>query len=320
MEKLTLAFWRGFWLFPDPPTDGWWLSVSGLCLDASWSLHNVIAWMKVAPFLPRRASQVFIWSLVMVQAYWIMEVYANFTYFHGYSKLFLRTRPWEALCRDPWWIFAALVLFWKIKTQYQMTLKDTISISPRFGLMLLAGVLSVVFFVLDICAVTNTLRLNLPNGINPFWKLSSVFKCLMDCVVLDDFKTALDRLRACKISRIGSFARDTSALHTQKDTDLTRTWEEIESNLQHRSQVTDFDSGPSRSSFRSATEPYTFNLEHAYPRQVHETALSPSSRPPDSWHSSVNDISHPEPTMLGRSCSRLGVPVRNEQGRRYHTM
>lgn len=43
---------------------------------------------------------------------------------------------------------------------------------------------------------------------NPFWKLSFVFKCLTDSVVLDDFKTALDRLRAFKISRLGSFAID----------------------------------------------------------------------------------------------------------------
>jgi hypothetical protein len=45
-------------------------------------------------------------------------------------------------------------------------------------------------------------------GINPFWKLSFIFKCLTDSVVLDDFKTALDRLRAFKITRLGSFAVD----------------------------------------------------------------------------------------------------------------
>jgi hypothetical protein len=57
-------------------------------------------------------------------------------------------------------------------------------------------------------SVTGALSSSLPVGINPFWKLSFIFKCLTDSVVLDDFKTALDRLRAFKMSRLGSFAAD----------------------------------------------------------------------------------------------------------------
>lgn len=57
-------------------------------------------------------------------------------------------------------------------------------------------------------SVTGALSSSLPIGINPFWKLSFVFKCLTDSVVLDDFKTALDRLRAFKLTRLGSFAVD----------------------------------------------------------------------------------------------------------------
>lgn len=57
-------------------------------------------------------------------------------------------------------------------------------------------------------SVTGALSSSLPIGINPFWKLSFVFKCLTDSVVLDDFKTALDRLRAFKITKLGSFAVD----------------------------------------------------------------------------------------------------------------
>jgi hypothetical protein len=72
--------------------------------------------------------------------------------------------------------------------------------------MLVAMLLSIAFLVLDICSVTDAVKSVLPVGINPFWKLSFVFKCLTDSVVLDDFKTALDRLRAYKISRLGSFA------------------------------------------------------------------------------------------------------------------
>lgn len=76
--------------------------------------------------------------------------------------------------------------------------------------MLVAMVLSIAFIVLDVLSVTSVLNSVLPVGINPFWKLSFVFKCLTDSVVLDDFKTALDRLRAFKISRLGSFAIDTN--------------------------------------------------------------------------------------------------------------
>jgi hypothetical protein len=74
--------------------------------------------------------------------------------------------------------------------------------------MLGAMLLSIVFIILDVLSVTSVLSNSLPTGINPFWKLSFVFKCLTDSVVLDDFKTALDRLRAFKISRLGSFAAD----------------------------------------------------------------------------------------------------------------
>lgn len=74
--------------------------------------------------------------------------------------------------------------------------------------MLAAMFLSVCFIILDVLSVTSVLKNALPVGINPFWKLSFVFKCLTDSVVLDDFKTALDRLRAFKISRLGSFAID----------------------------------------------------------------------------------------------------------------
>lgn len=74
--------------------------------------------------------------------------------------------------------------------------------------MLVAMIISVVFIVLDICSVTSALKSALPDGLNPFWKLAMVFKCLTDSVILDDFKTALDRLRAYKMSKLGSFAID----------------------------------------------------------------------------------------------------------------
>lgn len=57
--------------------------------------------------------------------------------------------------------------------------------------MLLAMLLAIIFTLLDILSVTSVLHLG---GLNPFWKLSFVFKGLTDTIILDDFKTALDKI------------------------------------------------------------------------------------------------------------------------------
>ncbi|KAI4621454.1 uncharacterized protein J4E87_006671 [Alternaria ethzedia] len=228
LHKLILGIWQGFWLFFPSPVHAWWLSVAAIFLNASWSLHNVIAWMKIKPFLSKPVSYIFIGTVVLVQPYWVVEIYANFAYFHGVNKIFLKTRPYEALCRDPWWILTTIYLFWVIKTQYELSLKEIVRISPRFGIMLLSMLLSIVFIVLDISTVTEAIKLPGATGINPFWKFAFVFKCLTDSVVLDDFKVALDRLRAFRISRLGSFSGDPSDSRSRNDNNLVATWEEME--------------------------------------------------------------------------------------------
>ena len=55
--------------------------------------------MKIKPFLPRWQSLTFICTVILVQPYWVVEIYANFTYYHNINTVFLHTRPWEALCR-----------------------------------------------------------------------------------------------------------------------------------------------------------------------------------------------------------------------------
>lgn len=66
----------------------------------SWQIHNVVAWIKCKPFLPRQVSLVYIGTVCLAQGYWILEIYANYTYFNGINAhLFPRTRPYEALCR-----------------------------------------------------------------------------------------------------------------------------------------------------------------------------------------------------------------------------
>ncbi|KAI7169432.1 hypothetical protein KC319_g18272 [Hortaea werneckii] len=69
--------------------------------------------------------------------------------------------------------------------------------------------LSIAFIIIDILAVTHVISAkSLPDGINPFWKLAFVFKCLTDTIVLDDFKSALDRLKNYKLEQMGSILSD----------------------------------------------------------------------------------------------------------------
>ncbi|KAJ5776528.1 uncharacterized protein N7511_001539 [Penicillium nucicola] len=194
--ELILAMPNGTFIFPHEPVYGWYLSITAIGLNVSWALHNVIAWMKCKPFLSRKVSIFYIVTVILCFPYWGLEIYANFTYFNNINKIFLKTRPLEPLFRDPWWIFTTVNLFWTIKRQYNFSLFELVKVSPRFGVMLLAMCLSIAFMIVDTCSVTNAFSSLLPVGVEPFWKLSFVFKCLCDTVILDDFKTALDHMRA----------------------------------------------------------------------------------------------------------------------------
>ena len=63
---------------------------------------------------------------------------------------------------------------------------------------------SIIFTLFDILVVTNVLKKALPDGIDPFWQLSTVFKLLTDTMILDDFKSALDRLHAFKMAKFSA--------------------------------------------------------------------------------------------------------------------
>ncbi|KAF2484802.1 hypothetical protein BDY17DRAFT_323629 [Neohortaea acidophila] len=202
--ELIFGTFMGTVIFTNPPTYHWYLSATAIPLNTSWSLHNVIAWIKNKPFLSRRASLFYIITVALAQPYWVVEIVANWLYFGGWSNMFVHTRPFEALFRDPWWVFTICSLFWNIKSRYEFGYLELILVSPRFGVLLGAMILSICFTILDILAVTRVISgSGLPDGINPFWKLSFVFKCLTDTIVLDDFKTALDRLKRYKLSQLG---------------------------------------------------------------------------------------------------------------------
>lgn len=100
LHQLIIAVPNGFFIFFNPPQYGWYLSSTATCMIISWSLHNVIAWMKNKPFLSKNVSRIYIGTIVAAQAYWILEIYANFAYFNGIkATLFPKTRPFEALWR-----------------------------------------------------------------------------------------------------------------------------------------------------------------------------------------------------------------------------
>lgn len=82
-------------------------------------------------------------------------------------------------------------------------------VSPRFALLLATMLIGIAFIIVDVLAVTHVVKgSGLPDGINPFWKMAFAFKCFTDTIILDDFKTALDRLKQFKLQRIGSLPSD----------------------------------------------------------------------------------------------------------------
>jgi uncharacterized membrane protein YfcA len=99
MVQLLLGFWHGTYIFPNAPVYSWYLSATALLLNISWSLHNVISWMKNKPFFGKKASLLYIGTIILVQPYWILEIYADFAYFRHMNDIFVYTRPWEALFR-----------------------------------------------------------------------------------------------------------------------------------------------------------------------------------------------------------------------------
>lgn len=111
-----------------------------------------------------------------------------------------------------------------------MTFREITRISPRFAIMLVTMVISIIFVITDVCSVLGVFSDDIFSSVNPFWKLATIFKCLTDVVVLDDFKTALDRLRAFQMSRITTFSSSTGDRNTVYHGTLKTVWEEFEPN------------------------------------------------------------------------------------------
>ncbi|KAI2864102.1 hypothetical protein CBS76997_11261 [Aspergillus niger] len=196
VAELALVLGHGTFIFLHAPAYGWFLSVTAVGLTISHSLHNVIAWMKIRGFFPPWGTRLYLITLLAAQPYWVVEIYANFAFFNQGQALYTTTRPLEPLfrCGGPL-VFTTCFLLYTIQRGYGCSLVQLIRISPRFGIMLLFMVISVVFAVVDMCAIRVENRLGYHPGMEPFWKLAFVFKCLSDTIILDDFRSALDRLR-----------------------------------------------------------------------------------------------------------------------------
>ncbi|KAF1911261.1 hypothetical protein BDU57DRAFT_97534 [Ampelomyces quisqualis] len=200
--ELVLAVWHGTFIFARDPVYGWYLSVTATLLFISYFLHNLVSWLKIRPFLPRWGSRFFIISLLCVQPFWVAEAWSNFAYFNSLgSNANVRTRPFEALLRDPWWIFTTWTLVSSIKKTYGFKLWALVRINKRFGVMLLCMALSIVFLLTDVAISAAKLSTN--SGINPYWRFALVFKCASDTIFLDDFKSILDSIVARKFSSTG---------------------------------------------------------------------------------------------------------------------
>ena len=109
----------------------------------------------------------------MVQPYWVLETWANFQYHnHLGSRIFDTTRLLEPLFRDPWWVFTTVKLVMAIRENYEFTIPGLVRTSPRFGIMLLCLLLSIIFLVTDVIFM---IVVSKRGGMNPFWKASLIF-------------------------------------------------------------------------------------------------------------------------------------------------
>ncbi|KAI9805541.1 MAG: hypothetical protein M1825_000792 [Sarcosagium campestre] len=223
--ELLLAIPHGTFCFASFKQYGWYVSSTAVLCYSSWYLHNIIAWIKNKPFLSPRMSAFYIGTVILVAPYWVLEMYSNFVYNNNINyDLFPKTRAVEALFRydgfqstsrrltclrcdetfgaladlfrrrDPWWIFTCCNLVWNIKTRYSFGLVKLIQRCPRFGVMLVSMVLSIIFLLADMLCVWT--RFGPVVGLDPYWKMSLIFKCFCDMIILDDFRSALDKLRA----------------------------------------------------------------------------------------------------------------------------
>jgi hypothetical protein len=227
LEQL-LAMSHGTFCFMSFNGYGWYLSSTAALLYCSWFIHNLVAWMKIRPFFLDRGSlfsrktgiwtrNIYLATLVASIGPILLQIYDNFRFFNGFSDFYTDVRPYEPLFRDPWWVFTCFVLFHVVSKCYGTGVVELIKKSPRFGILMSAILLALIFTVLDIVSSIHNF-LGGTDGINPWWKLSLVFKCLTDTIMLDDFKTELKRLGIKRIKKDEDRRQSYAVVLEDKDT------------------------------------------------------------------------------------------------------
>jgi hypothetical protein len=78
---------------------GWYLSSTAALLYVSWVVHNMVAWLKIRPFLTKRASSIFIGTLCLSVPPIILQIVNNFLFFNNIKDLYVKVRPFEVLMR-----------------------------------------------------------------------------------------------------------------------------------------------------------------------------------------------------------------------------
>lgn len=180
--QLLLAITHGTFCFMSFKGYGWYLSSTAALLYSSYFLHNIVAWVKIRPFFiePRSLFQpktakivrrVYLITLALTIPPMILQIVDNFRYFNNESQLYNKIRPGEPLFRlanihphtcisgissgadtafrDPWWIFTCLALFHVIRKCYGSSIFALIARCPRFGILLAAICLSIIFTLMD---------------------------------------------------------------------------------------------------------------------------------------------------------------------------
>lgn len=172
--ELLLAMSHGTFCFMGFDGYGWYLSSTAALLYCSYFTHNVVSWLKIRPFFKEPQATfkpltctlvrwIYIPTLLMTIPPLIFQIVNNFRYFNNFSTLYIKVRPYEPLMRDPWWIFACLVLFYVISQVYSVNVFKLVQKSPRFGILLVAIILAISFTIVDIVASVDK-HLSLTDG------------------------------------------------------------------------------------------------------------------------------------------------------------
>ncbi|TLD36496.1 hypothetical protein E2P81_ATG02278 [Venturia nashicola] len=253
--ELLLAMTHGTFCFFSFEGYGWYLSSTAALLYLSYFTHNIVAWKKIKPFFSgpqasfrpcvcRWVTLIYLTTLASTTPALIFEVYNNFMFFNNKSELYRKARPYEPLMRDPWWIFSCGVLLHVTRKAFSLKIFTLVRKSPRFGILLIAIFLAISFTIMDILSSV-VKGLSTTDGINPYWKLALAFKCLTDNIMLDDFKSVLQRLGAVKLD--GTDAMQTNSLNMTPNEKAALGADEDETiSHEHRLHIENIDSNDSR--------------------------------------------------------------------------